>query len=325
MTLPKNMNATPAIDMTQLHNQEDEIDLLELFSVLWQQKRKIVLTSLSFLIISVAVALWLPNVYRATVVLSPSSDQQGSGLGALAGQLGGLASLAGVNLGGGATDQTTIAISLAESRQFITAFIRRHKLEVPLLAVTRWDKKTNKLIVDDDLYDEKTKQWVRDVDDDESVEPTDWELFDKFSDHYAISKDAKTGIITFTLDYYSPELVKQWADWFVQDINQAVKERDITEAKQNIDYLNRQLKQTSVADMQTVFYKLIEEQTKTLMLAEVNQEYAFKTLDPAVVPDLKEKVKPKRAIICIVGGFLGGLLAIFWVLITYAIRKRNQN
>lgn len=319
------MNNTPAIDMVQLHNQEDEIDLIEIFSVLWQQKKKIVLASLSFLIISIAIALWLPNVYRATVVLSPSSDQQGSGLAALAGQLGGLASLAGVNLSGGATDQTTIAISLAESRQFITAFIRRHHLEVPLLAVTKWDRQTNKLVVDADLYDEHTKNWVRDVDDDESVEPTDWELFHEFEKHYSLSTDSKTGIITFTLDYYSPELVKQWADWFVQDINQAVKERDITEAKQNIDYLNKQLTQTSVADMQTVFYKLIEVQTKTLMLAEVNQEYAFKTLDPAVVPDLKEKVKPKRAIICIVGGFLGGLLAIFWILITYAIRKRNQS
>lgn len=323
MTLPKNMNDTLAIDMTQLHNQDDDIDLLEMFFVLWKQKKKIVLTSLSFLIISVAIALWLPNVYRARVVMAPSSEQQGGGLGALAGQLGGLASLAGVSLSAGSTDQTTIAMSLAESRQFITAFIHRHKLEVPLLAVTRWDKKTNKLIVDDDLYDEKTKQWVRD--DDESVEPTDWELFDEFSNHYSISKDMKSGIITFTLDYYSPELVKQWADWFVFDLNQAVKEKDVREAKQNIEYLNKQLSQTSVADMQTVFYKMIEEQTKTLMLAEVNQEYAFKTLDPAVVPDLKEKVKPKRAIICIVGGFLGGLLAIFWILITYAIRKRNQN
>ncbi len=73
--------------------------------------------------------------------------------------------------------------------------------------------------------------------------------------------------------------------------------------------------------MQTVFYKLIEEQTKTQMLAEVNQEYVFKTLDPAVVPE--EKAKPKRALMVVLGGILGGMLGIMLVLARHAMRRQK--
>lgn len=84
---------------------------------------------------------------------------------------------------------------------------------------------------------------------------------------------------------------KQWVEWLVADLNQVMKQKDIDEAQRNIAYLKVQLEKTPVADMQTVFYKLIEEQTKTLMLAEVNQEYVFKTLDPAVVPEEKSQTQ----------------------------------
>ncbi|TOP21050.1 LPS O-antigen length regulator, partial [Vibrio parahaemolyticus] len=69
---------------------------------------------------------------------------------------------------------------------------------------------------------------------------------------------------------------------------------------------------TSVAEMQSTFYKLIEEQTKSLMLAEVQEEFVFKVVDPAVVPEVK--VKPSRALICIGGtlfGFIIGLSVVF--------------
>lgn len=48
--------------------------------------------------------------------------------------------------------------------------------------------------------------------------------------------------------------------------------------------------------MQNTFYKLIEEQTKSLMLAEVQEEFVFKVVDPSVVPEVK--YEPKRYLIC---------------------------
>jgi LPS O-antigen subunit length determinant protein (WzzB/FepE family) len=58
------------------------------------------------------------------------------------------------------------------------------------------------------------------------------------------------------------------------------------------------------------------------MLAKVRQEYAFKTIDPAVVPEVKSE--PKRALICVLGTLLGGMFAVLWVLVAhYAIKRED--
>ena len=98
-----------------------------------------------------------------------------------------------------------------------------------------------------------------------------------------------------------------------------MKTRDQNDAIRNITYLKSQLEKTPVADMQKVFYQLIEDQTKTLMLAEVNQEYVFKTLDPAVVAE--EKLKPKRALIVVLGTLLGTLFGVV-LLGRHAMRRK---
>ncbi|MCW4630976.1 GNVR domain-containing protein [Marinomonas rhodophyticola] len=57
------------------------------------------------------------------------------------------------------------------------------------------------------------------------------------------------------------------------------------------------------------------------MLAQVQDEFAFKTIDPAVVPE--EKAGPKRALICVLAVLLGGMLGMAIVLIRYAFAKKD--
>ncbi|WP_345010962.1 Wzz/FepE/Etk N-terminal domain-containing protein [Pseudaeromonas paramecii] len=316
MTLP------PAPWANGYGGSEDEIDLMELFAALWRGKLWILATTVLGAALAVAVALWLPNIFHAEAKLAPSAEQQGGGLSALAGQFGGLASLAGISLGGGGTDKTGLAVEVAKSRHFLTGFIRQHHLEVAIMAATGMDKGTGELIINPALYAVGEKKWVRNVKPGQSVEPTDWELYKAFSKLVSVDQDKKTGLVTVGVDYYSPALAKQWVDWLVADLNAVMKQRDLADTQRNIAYLKDQLARTSVADMQTVFYKLIEEQTKTLMLAEVNPDYVFKTLDPAVVPE--EKAKPKRALIAVLGTLLGGMLGVMLVLLRHAIGRRQQ-
>ena len=61
---------------------------------------------------------------------------------------------------------------------------------------------------------------------------------------------------------------------------------------------------------------------ETVMLAEVRPEYVFKTIDPAVVPE--EKSKPSRALICVLGTLLGGMLGVVIVLIRHFARSEPE-
>jgi LPS O-antigen subunit length determinant protein (WzzB/FepE family) len=124
-------------------------------------------------------------------------------------------------------------------------------------------------------------------------------------------------MINIDIEFYSPSLAKQWLDFLVTDLNEFMRNQDQDEAQTSIDYLTNQLENIEVTSMETVFYQLIEEQTKNMMLTQVKVEYVLKTIDPAQVPEVKDS--PKRALIVVMGTMLGGLLSLLIVFIRYFI------
>lgn len=301
---------------------DDEIDLRELFGALWKGKWIIIATTFVFAVGAVLYALSLPNIYKSDALLAPAESSNGGGLSKMAGQLGGLAALAGVNLGGGESSQTDLAVQVMKSRQFVEAFINKHDLLVPLMAAKDWDLANNKLILDEELYNPSTGEWLREPNGLRGVTPTAQEAYQVFNkETLSITQDKESGLYTVSVKHYSPYIAQQWVNWLIEDINKVMRERTIAETSQNLAYLNTQLQKTAVADMQSTFYKLIEEQTKSLMLAEVQEEFIFKVVDPAVVPELKDG--PKRALICVLGTILGGMLGVAVVLVRFAFRKED--
>ncbi|MBA6389412.1 LPS O-antigen length regulator [Colwellia sp. BRX10-3] len=300
--------------------EDDEIDLAELWYAIWSGKLLIIAISGLFAISSIIYAINQPNIYKATTLLAPASEQGGAGgLAKMAGQFGGLASLAGINLGGGGTDKTGLALEVLKSRVFLESFINKHQLLVPLMAAKSWDVNSNTLIINDEIYNETTNKWLREVKAPKKPEPSSWEAYKAFKEILTITSDKETGMITLAIEHYSPEIATQWLLWLVSDINEAMRDQDKAEAQRSIDYLTTKLQETQLADMQTVFYQLIEQQTKTIMLAEVSLEYVLKTIDPANAPE--EKAKPKRALIVVLGTMLGGILSVLIVLIRYFTKK----
>ncbi|MDB2386262.1 Wzz/FepE/Etk N-terminal domain-containing protein [Shewanella sp.] len=301
---------------------DDEIDLRELFSVIWQGKRLIIAITAVFAVGAVVFALSQQNTYKSEALLAPASEEQGGGLSALAGQFGGLASMAGINLGGGGgVDKTQMAIEVMKSRQFASQFIQNHQILADLMAVEKWNLNNNSIQYDPELYDSSQNKWVREVKAPFKPEPSMQEAYKEFSKVISVNSAKDTGMVTVSVEHMSPYVAQQWANWLIEDINKVMKERDVTEAHRSSEFLQNQIAKTNVADIRTILYQLIEEQTKTIMFAEVRDEYVFKTIDPALVPE--EKAGPKRALICVLGTLLGGMLAVMIVLIRHFVRKEE--
>ena len=74
-------------------NEEDSIDLIELFSILWLNKKFIVKVTLLFFLVSIAYSLSLKNIYRSSSIFYPHYEKidNSSNLQSLAG-------LAGINI-----------------------------------------------------------------------------------------------------------------------------------------------------------------------------------------------------------------------------------
>ena len=302
---------------------DDEIDLRELFAVLWAGRLKILAVTATAALLSVVVALSLPNIYRAEALVVSSESDSSGGLSALAGQFGGLASLAGVSLGSGDSDRTQLGIEVLQSRQFFADFIARRDVLVPLMATAKWNSATGELVIDEDIYNTEQQRWVREVEPPRTRQPSVQEAYAEFVELFSVSQDKKSGMVTVAVEHQSPQVAQQWVSWLIDDLNTTLREQDIAEAERSITYLQQQVRETNVADLQTLFFGLIQKQTERVMLAKVRDQYLFKTIDPAVVPELKSK--PKRALICLLGTLLGGMLALFWVLLNHYALNGNQN
>jgi uncharacterized protein involved in exopolysaccharide biosynthesis len=301
---------------------DDEIDLKELFMVLWSGKWLISAITGAAAAISVAVALSLPNIYTASALLAPA-ESSGGALSGLMKQYGGLASLAGVSLPGGEEgSRAQLGMQLMKSRAFIGDFVERRDILPELMAVESWDAGSGDVIFDPEAYDSATKAWVRDVEPPKLAKPSAQEAHKAFAEVLGVSEDKQTGYVTVSIDHQSPLVAAQWVNWLVEDVNAAVKSQDVSEAEKSIEYLKQQVANTSLADLQAMFFELIQSQTETVMLAEVRPEYVFKTIDPAVVPE--EKSKPSRALICVLGTLLGGMLGLVIVLIRHYARSEPE-
>mgnify|MGYP006078228757 FL=1 len=299
---------------------DDEIDLRELFGVLWAGKIKIIAITAVFALASVVYALSVPNQYKATALLSPAQSS-GGGLSGALGQLGGLASLAGVSIGGGESSEAQVAQEIMKSWNFIEGFIKSNDLAVEIYAAEGWSKSSNSLQINSDLYDESDSQWlVENNDTGELGPPSSWKLFEDFLGMLSVSEDKKSGLVSVSIEYYSPQIAKHWLDLYVAAINGHMQERKMAEVTRNITYLEAQIKKTNIAEMKEVFYTIIEEQIKSKMLAEASPDYAFVPVSPSMVPE--EKSQPKRALICILGTLLGGMLSVLWVLVLHYGRAK---
>ena len=224
-----------------------------------------------------------------------------------------------MNIGQDGTSNTVIAKEVIQSRAFLSDFINRHGLAAPLLGTSGWNMRESRWNYNREVYNPDAAEW-RTGEESNSFEPTDWDLVKKFrGEHLSVSENKENGMVTVSVKSQSPVAAQQWAEWLVRDINEHMRNQDIEEAEASIQYLENKLNETNIAGMQQVFYQLIESETRTVMLANAQREYVFKTVDPAVVP--QEKSEPKRALIAVVATMFGGMLGVFVVLIRTFVKN----
>ena len=301
---------------------DDEIDLKELFGVLWAGKILIVAITAAFAIGSVLYALSISNQYKATALLAPA-QADGGGLSSALGQLGGLASLAGVSIGGGESNESQIAQEIMKSWSFVESFIEDNNLEAEVYAAEGWSKSSGELKINDEVYDVDAQVWL--LEDEETGEPrlpTSWELFERFDAMTSVSQDKSSGLVSVSIEYYSPFIAKEWLDLYIAAINEHMQARQVIKVSRNISYLEAQISKTSISGMREVFFTIIEEQTKNKMVAEASPDYVFVAVSPSMVPE--QKSQPKRALICVLGTLLGGMLGVLIVLVRHYVLARSD-
>ena len=97
----------------------------------------------------------------------------------------------------------------------------------------------------------------------------------------------------------------------IEGINNIMRMEDITKAQNSINFLNESTKIANIQSIKDAISTLLESQMKTLMLASSNDSYVFRVLDKPIVSE--KKSGPARAIICILGTFIGTMLSLCFI------------
>ncbi|WP_370979202.1 chain length determinant protein [Agaribacterium sp. ZY112] len=289
------------------------IDLGVYWGQLWQARYFITGMVLIFAIVGGGWALSLPNMYTSKGVYAASQKQDDTAM--LGGQLGGIAAMAGINLGGGEKNDIDQALVLAASWPFIDEVINKHELAPLIMGVKRWDQGSGRFTWDESVYDSSSGAWVASIDE----RPTSFEIYKEFLELVGFSVNSKTGMVTISATHYSADVAERWVHILAGEINEHFQSRDILDAQKNIAYLNNKITETSIANMQSIFYGMVENQMKTLMLAEVGDEYLLREVVPPRAAELKSK--PMRAVIVLVFTVIGGFLTCFLVILREMYRS----
>jgi len=283
---------------------EDEISLLDIWRILVRYKWMILVLTLVSVLASTLFAVLMTPVYRAEVLIAPVTERDNnSRFAAQLDEFGGLAALAGINTERGGKKNE--AIATLKSRMFTEQFIKDEKL-LPVLFQEKWD--------------EENQRWG-DVDPDDIPTMGDaYELFDE--ELRRISEDRKTGLVVLSIEWEDPDEAARWANELVRRVNVLLRKKAVRESESAINYVQEQLKQTSVVELQQVLHRLIESEMKEIILAKISEEFAFRVIDPAVAAE--EAFKPNMALLLLLGAMLGILGSVILALFLTFLQTQRE-
>jgi uncharacterized protein involved in exopolysaccharide biosynthesis len=271
-----------------LHVNDGRSDLNRLILQLWRRRFLLALLATVGGAAGIALSFWVSPEYKADAVLIASDEILGLNASGALGSLGGLASLVGV---GGAGNKESEAVETLKSRGLTISYIESNGL-MPILFPGRWDVATNKGKAD-------FRGHVLTLED-------GYRKFDKSV--RAVVENRKTGLVNITVTWTDPNLAKQWVDGLIKAANDRLRTKAEERSSRNLEYLRKASEATTIMEVKTSIYKLMETEIKKQMVAYGADDYAFRTVDAAIVP--QRRSYPIRALFLFFGALLVPLVYV---------------
>lgn len=270
--------------------EDDEIDLLELIRTLLKAWKTVAGITILCTGLAFCYSLSVPEVFKSEILLAPVQQEKTSATSGL-GQFGGLAAMAGISAPTDSNVEQVLAT--LQSGKFLRVFVKEKKL-LPILF--------------EEIWDADKQAWIGESKEDG---PTALQAGGLFKGLISIDVSTESRLITLSVSWKDPEVATEWANDLVKQLNEQLRTKAIADSRKRMGYLEQELAKTTLQDMRAVLYNLLESEKQKAMLANVNEDFALEVIDPAVVPQQREK--PKRKLIVAFGGMCGVFLGVFSV------------
>jgi uncharacterized protein involved in exopolysaccharide biosynthesis len=265
-----------------------DIPLTEALRRVRKSRKSIIAFCLFGAIVGTIVAISTRAVYVGEVTLVPEGASTGAATAAIAKRLSGLASIAGISVGGQGNSTRDAALATLESYKIAADFLSGEGLEGKVVEA---HSKRDLLA----LLGRKPRI-------------TTWEAVRDFREHMSVSQDKDTSLVHVSVEWYDPVSASTWANRLVALTDSRLRALALENARARLDYLQREMEKTTVLSIQQLIASMMEDDLKTLATAGADRNYAFNVIDPAVPAD--KPTRPKRFLIIVAFAFAGLVIGV---------------
>jgi len=319
----------------EIKKQDDEISLIDLFAVLWLRKKMIITITLIAIIGSVVFCIIslllppetspLPNQYTPKALML-IDDKSSGGLSSMLGGMGGLASMAGVNIPLNSSN-SQLAVYLIETNSLLDSvvdkfdLINRYEIEkfpraesrekLKKLLKAAYDEKSGVLAVS---FTDRDPVFARDVVD----YCTDFLMgrFDELGlDKNKIEKENLE--INIANTFQDIQLLEDESRKLEQSVSRASLSGRLPVITADVNRISLEL----TAKRQV--YTQLKVQYELLKVSMASEKPIFQILEMAEVPD--KKSGPSRGLLCIIITFAAGFFAVFLAFFLNAISNIKKD
>lgn len=288
----------------------DEINLREIFDVLWEGSLTVILFTSLIAIGSIVYSLQLTNYYKSETLIVIRSDSQNQGV---LSAYSGVASMIGVSLPSTGSEKAMEAIELIKSRKFVNHLISFPDVLPSIMAAKSYDFVTKKIIYDKNIFNPDTNEWNREMGQNGSTMPSYLEAHKRYRGSLvSIDQDKETGFVAIKVEHISPVFAKEFLELIIREANALLRDRDMRESSQALNYLKSELASTTFSEIRDSINSLIKAQLETQMMTKINEDYSLSVIEPPFVPE--QKSKPIRSLIVILSTFFAGFFSVVYVL-----------
>jgi len=279
---------------------EDEIDLVELFAVIW--KRKIFILTFVFLasVAAVIYSLLQDNIYQSKAVLSPSVSEGSSRLSTLASQLGPFAGMLPSSIGGSGQNIYNSMKNILDNQKFLTGIVEENEFY-------------NNLFEDFDELKE-TEDFSK---------HKDFMYFKAFREAISINQDKESGFITLSVTHKDRFFAKKAVDVLLQNVSFYMKKNELANINLKIESYKDEIANASDIILKNRLSELVATLIQSKVMAKAQTYYGFEIVSAPYVPEELDKVGPNRKLICIVAFVTACILSVFLVFL-YEFVKSNK-
>jgi LPS O-antigen subunit length determinant protein (WzzB/FepE family) len=278
----------------------DYINIISIFSLIWRKKFVVAFTTFLFGIFSILYVISIQNIYTSKSVLAPMTSNQS--MSSNFGSLSSLANLSGFAMPSNSNMKTQEGIERIKSFEFFDKYFLPHVKIENLINLKKWNKQTNSFTYSENIESSSGIRLHK--------------AHQSYLDALSITKISGTSFITITIKHKSPYIAKKWLEIIIEKINFSMREEDKKIAENSIIYLNEISSQTKIQSIKEAISGLVEEQMNILMLANANEAYVFKIIDPPLASEIKSE--PNRTLICILITLMGFMVSVVFVLFFYS-------